>query len=342
MTVRRRLAQLCAIVVSCSIVSSSNAAERDKFVRIGSFNIANFGSSENMAYERSLIDLVNIIRRMDADLIALQEVEPGEFGRKQVERLVKLLNVAADFYETKPYEFAVSEKHKGDEVLAFLWRAPVTLESELTLIEHEEDADGDGLRAFQRVPVYALFKAGNFDFYVMNCHLYTQISGTSSEGRTVEYDAIVEWLRMLAGEAEKDAIVVGDFNRFLEGSRYPVKSAWGNLMIDNHATLFRFPLLEAIKRDVPAFDPKTGSAPEDKYSTTTSKRLSIYDQILISKGAEHEYTDTPEFGKDVGIVVFDDDKDYEWFDDTWTRVNRLLSDHRPIWIQLRLDKNDDD
>ena len=67
-----------------------NAAE---YVRIGSFNIANFGSSQQGEYERSLVSLVNIILVMKADVIALQEVEPGEMGTDQVMRLTKLLNV---------------------------------------------------------------------------------------------------------------------------------------------------------------------------------------------------------------------------------------------------------
>ena len=123
-----------------------------------------------------------------------------------------------------------------------MWRDPVSLESDVHLIEHDEDEDGDGKPAFQRVPHYALFQAGNYDFYVMNCHLYTKLTGVSTEGRGIEFDEMVDWLKLLATEQEKDAIVLGDMNRFLNG-----KSKWKNLMIASHETWFRFPLLEAIK-----------------------------------------------------------------------------------------------
>lgn len=307
------------------------------YIRVGSFNIANFGASENGEYERSLVSLVNMILEMDADVIALQEIEPTELGMRQVERLTKLLNKTASYYETSVYDYVIAEEHTGDETVAYLWRNPVELESEINLMEHEEDPDNDEVPTFQRVPHYALFSAGNYDFYLVNCHLYTKLQSGSSKGRGDEFDAIVEWLKDLAGETEKDAVVVGDFNRFLNG-----KSAWQQLMIQGHSQWFRFPLLKGIENEVSGFDPKTDEAPEDKYSTTTSKKKSIYDQILISKGSYYEFTNSPQFGVDVGIVAFDRDEQFKWATEKWHDAIKMLSDHRPIWIRLRTDKQDDD
>jgi len=224
-----------------------------------------------------------------------------------------------------------------DEQTAFLWRAPVSLESEITLLEHDSDPDGDGIPAFQRTPHVALFKAGNYDFYVVNCHLYTKLTGISSEGRGAEYDALVAWLKNLANKQEKDAIVLGDFNRFLNG-----KSDWVRLMIANHSNFFRFPLLEAIKNAVPAFNPMKHDAPSDAYSTTTSPSKRIYDQILISQGSYHEFTSSPQWDSDIGIITFDNDSAYEWFIESWHNAIYMLSDHRPVWIRLRIDLPDDD
>lgn len=325
-----RPCSLCLLLAS----SSSHAQTNPTHIRIGSFNIANFGDTNE--YERSLISLVNIIRQTDADLIALQEVEPNDLGRAQVGRLTSLLNKAAAFYGTAFYDHEIGEQ-SGDETTAFLWRAPVSLESEISLLTHADDPDNDGKRTFQRVPSVALFKAGKYDFYVVNCHLYTKVAGVSSEGRGAEYEAIVTWLKQLATEDEKDAIVLGDFNRFLGG-----KSIWETLMIPNHETHFRFPLLEAIKNANPGFDPMKHEAPKDKYSTTTAKKRSIYDQILISKGSYREFTVSPQFGTNVGIVVFDNDSQYEWFIGKWHNATKMLSDHRPVWIRMRIDQNDDD
>lgn len=275
---------------SVSLVLDIQQAYADQeYIRIGSFNIANFGDTNE--YERSLINLVIIILKMDADVIALQEIEPNALGHAQVARLTALLNKATDYYETESYEYIVSEDYTGDEQVAYLWRDPVSLESEVSLIEHDSDPDNDNKHTFQRVPSVALFMVGDYDFYLVNCHLYTKLQGISSEGRGAEYDALVGWLKDLEDEDEKDAIVVGDFNRFLSG-----KGDWSRLMIDDHNDYFRFPLLEAIKNDKPNFNPMTKEAPEDKYSTTTGKTKRIYDQILISKSVYDEFTDTPQWG----------------------------------------------
>ncbi len=274
------------IIILFGILLFTQSIWAAEYIKVGTFNIANFGDRDE--YKRSLISLVNIINEMDADVIAIQEVEPNELGHEQVLRLTALLNKAAKFYDKEHYEFAIADDYTGDETIAFLWREPVTLESEISLLEHDEDPDGNGKRIFQRVPSVALFNAGDYDFYIVNCHLYTKLSGGESEGRGAEYDALVTWLEELAEddeEDEKDAIVLGDFNRFLKN-----KKSWKHLMIDEHDEFFRFPLLEAIKSKVPAFDPKESEAPEDKYSTTTSKSLRIYDQILISKGSYNEFT----------------------------------------------------
>jgi endonuclease/exonuclease/phosphatase family metal-dependent hydrolase len=139
-----------------AILPASGAAQT--YVRVSSFNTANFGAPDE--YERSLISLVNIIRAMDADIIALQEVEPSPRGRDQVGRLAGLLNKASQYYGTALYEYAIADEHVGDETGAFLWRAPAALLSEIWLLEHESDRDEDGKRAFQRVPFVASFRAG--------------------------------------------------------------------------------------------------------------------------------------------------------------------------------------
>jgi endonuclease/exonuclease/phosphatase family metal-dependent hydrolase len=325
----------CAGVAFAVLALSFTPAHADQHIRVATFNVANFGATQE--YERSLISLVNILREANADLIAVQEVEPNQLGKDQVERLTGLLNKAADFYGTPRYDFAIADDHTGDETTAFLWRSPVSLESEITLLAHDPDPDGDGKPTFQRVPSVALFKAGNYDFYVVNCHLYTKLTGITSEGRGDEYDALVAWMKSLATETERDAIVLGDFNRFLNG-----KSAWPRLMIPSHAAHFRFPLLEAIKAAEPSFDPAADEAPSDNLSTTTASKKSIYDQILVSAGSYREFTASPIFDEDVGIVAFDNDPHYEWFIGNWYNATKMLTDHRPVWIRLRIDQPDDD
>ncbi|HUU98165.1 MAG TPA: hypothetical protein VM487_20730 [Phycisphaerae bacterium] len=78
------------------------------------------------------------------------------------------------------------------------------------------------------------------------------------------------------------------------------------------------------------------------HDQTTAKKKSIYDQILISAGSYSEFTVSPILDEHVGIVVFDNDPAFEWFIANWHNAIKMLTDHRPIWIRLRIDQPDDD
>jgi len=97
------------------------AAYADCYLRVGSFNIANFGSSDKGEYERQLVSLVNIILEMDANVIALQEIEPTELGTQQVERLTKLINKVAKYYK-KPFSACLVRTQRAQDL--WLTRQP--------------------------------------------------------------------------------------------------------------------------------------------------------------------------------------------------------------------------
>ncbi len=299
---------------------------RGQEVIVASFNIANFGDADE--YKRPLISLVNIIDEMDPDMLLIQEVEPNDLGKNQVKRLTELLNVSANFYKKKEYRWRyVKESSGGDETVAFIYRDPFELmEDGIELLPHDVDPDRNGKRTFQRTPVLAKFKIANEEVSIVNAHLYTKITGNSSEGRGAEFDALANWAKEMG---TSNYLILGDLNRFLNG-----KSIWNKLMFEDHKDTYRFPLMEGIKNDVQSFDPFRDEAPEDKYSTTTSKKLSIYDQILVSKSLYDELGSNIKFGMNTGVVAFDNDKDYEWFISDWSKATRLMSDHRPIWVKL--------
>jgi endonuclease/exonuclease/phosphatase family metal-dependent hydrolase len=330
-----------ALAAAIALAAAGGAAAQGAgptTIRVGSFNIANFGDTDE--YERSLLSLVNVLRELDADVVALQEIEPTQLGWDQVARLTEMLNIAAEYDGTAAYSAQVAgdDARSGDETTAFLWRAPVRMISAgISLMPHAVDPDNGGLPTFQRVPSMATFRAGNLDFILVDCHLYTRVDGKTSEGRTAECAAISDWLVSLPAAAEKDAVVVGDFNRFLNG-----KAPWARLMAPGYEAFYRFPLLEAIHAQAPRFDPRTDEAPDDRFSTTTSKKQSIYDQVIVSAGAFADLAAEPVFGEDTGLVAFDNDPHYEWFIGDWNRASVWMSDHRPVWVRLRTDLPDDD
>jgi endonuclease/exonuclease/phosphatase family metal-dependent hydrolase len=324
-----------ACFLAALVWAAGFAVAEPAYIRVATFNIAKFGAGEE--YTRSLVSLVNILNEIDADLICLQEINPKKAGYEQTERLVRLLNTSQAYYKKPLYSFAVASRYSGGEAPGYIWRRPVELLSEIGTLNVPRDPDRDGKPTFQRVPGLALFRAGNYDFYVVNCHLYTQVDGKTSEGRTEELAALSAWLRGLAAGPERDALVLGDFNRFLNG-----KQPWQRFLAPGYERAYRVPLLEAIQDAAPGFDPVNDEAPLERFSTTTSAKRSIYDLIVVSAGSYREHVAKPKFGIDVGIVNFDLDRQYEWFVRDWQLATNILTDHKPVWIRMRIDLPDDD
>ena len=107
--------------------------------------------------------------------------------------------------------------------------------------------------------------------------------------------------------------------------------------------LIRLPLMDAIRFEDKSFDRGDHEPPADKFSTTTGRKLTLRDQVIISRGMSSEFKATePKFGEDVGIVDFDNDDHYKWAVGSWSDAASVLSDHRPIWIRLALNGEDDD
>ena len=120
-------AGLILIVTIFAGVAHANAK-----IRITIFNIANLGDTAEVI--RSLVSIANAIRETNPDIVAIQEIEPGEIGERQVSSLVQLLNKAASFYNTEHYSSLITEFETGDERYAFPWRPPVKFDGEVSLL----------------------------------------------------------------------------------------------------------------------------------------------------------------------------------------------------------------
>lgn len=312
-------------------------------IRLASWNISKLGANDKEEYNRSVLGLVNILRKTNADLICLQGLsaegyreDATEIAKEQLRRLVNLLNRAASHDGTPSYNFSLC-KGQGGEAAAFLWRRPVSLQGEPKPLEERERGGDDGPN-YRRPPSLALFSAGKTDFYVVSCHLTESLAEGRMKGQAEEYTALAEWLRKLEGQEEKDAVVLGTFNRFA-ASKAPWATFW-TAADDGH---FRLPLMEAIRVAEKKFDPAQDEAPLPRYGTSVGRKATLRNQIAISRGLTTEFrAAAPKFGEDVGIVDFDNDDQYQWAVGDWNDAASLLSDHRPIWIRLAIDQGDDD
>jgi len=164
-------------------------------IRIATWNLRKFSERQGAGqYPPDLVEIASIIKSAQFDLIAIQEVQrEGQI----VEKLRRQLN--------EPWRHVVSDRTGNNERYAFLYRGDRVdiVDGSAKLIVGPETA------VFDRAPFTASFKAGQFDFVLLTVHL----SYTDHARRAAEASALAALARrMVDGGAEKDLIVLGDFN----------------------------------------------------------------------------------------------------------------------------------
>ncbi len=126
--------------------------------------------------------------------------------------------------------------------------------------------------------------------------------GTSQDRRIAEVQALSQYYNMVFPK-EHDVLVMGDFNRNADDAR---SVGW--------------------------LQEQTGlSQTTDANVGTVLGSENTYDQILIHPRHSHEYT-----GKH-GVVRFDSTH----FGDDQARAKSAISDHRPVWVEVCSDRDDD-
>jgi len=186
-----------------------------------------------------------------------------------------------------------TEHHK--ERYGLLWRNTViSLISPTSLLS-------DISNNFVRDPFMGYFRAGIFDFVIATIHV---VWGSTMEGRREEIrklDTVLKKILERTG-AEKDVILVGDFNM------PPDDLCWE---VDGWLPLIRPPW------------------------KTTVGDVSLYDNIWVHA----EYTFNSEYKGECGVLEFD--KIIYDEGSRRTAINEV-SDHRPVWGLFSTNVDDDD
>jgi endonuclease/exonuclease/phosphatase family metal-dependent hydrolase len=314
----------------CLIAACSTSA--DEHIRICSFNIAEFGEGSH-PQTRQLDFIAQMLVDNNVDLIAIEEVGTKDSGAEQVANLRTKMNQHRQ--EGTPQYFYFVTPMSGDERCAVIYRHPVIKGDDVYWLDDDKSPGNPraGGETYYRIPVALAFRAGDMDFVVVIVHL----TWTDTDRRKDEFAALRAFLRK--EDVEADWIILGDTNRYgLYGATSPDKP-FDQLLTDNWKTYYRFPLLEAVTEPD---DMKVFQASEDAQSTTVAPSKDLYDQIIITDGAYREFgSDSPVLGQHVGIIPFDMDAPYSSITDH-NEVKFKVSDHRPIWIRLRIDGGDDD
>jgi endonuclease/exonuclease/phosphatase family metal-dependent hydrolase len=164
-------------------------------ISIATFNIRIF--SNNSRDDEELLQICNILKEFD--FIAIQEARDTEVLDRTVLMLKNRFNLE--------YRYLASKKvgtERVKEIYVYLYRAD-KVEAVKNFGVYPDTEDD-----FIREPFIAMFKAGEFDFYVINIH---SIYGDSISDRR-------DKARKLAGvyalvqsqDTENDVLLMGDFN----------------------------------------------------------------------------------------------------------------------------------
>lgn len=321
-------------------VSSSNR------LLLASWNIANLGVQERSKGARKV--LAHIMKRFN--LIAVQEI--NDDYRKFVD-IVKLMG--------RDFDFIMSDSAGNDERLAYVFNtrrvAPRNLFGEVALRPrenlkrnvkvHYRQSRQDKVQTFKNVwftpfdgnPFIGSFNCGEIDFLLANVHLYFgKFQQSSKEAdrrkyarRVLEIYALAKWAqdRSAKGNAwDKDIVLLGDMN---------VPN-----MKNNEATI---KALEQFSWTAVDLYEETGTARTERLTRIGGSNLGndkTYDQIAFAPTAlKNRIVSHGVFYFDA--VVFAS----KWKQLARTRTDaktvkafnpylrRYLSDHRPIWVELR-------
>lgn len=229
------------------------------------------------------------------DIIALQEVMSKD-GMKKLDRaLEKLTGIEWEWHMNKQ---GLGRSKKYREHYGFIYKKDkVKLIKSLGTYKEKNDE-------FIREPYGALFKIGNFDFVLVNCHL---VFGDKKKDRQLEAMELSNVYDYFKEKSRDDNIfIMGDFN-------LPAYD-------DAFADLFKH-------KDLIFY------ALEPKSNKTTIGRSSLansYDNIFYSFEFTKEYT-----GR-YGVYNFVDTDYYikEYGDERYKKARKEISDHLPIYIEI--------
>lgn len=178
----------------------------DESIIIGSWNIAHFSEKKSW---RSLKYIADIIERFD--IVAIQEIKSDLRGLSKLQEILP-----------GKYRVLVSDVTGNTERFAFIYDErtvePTGLVGEVGLPIDTQTHVGFQIH---RMPYCASFRAGRFDFTIVNVHIFQ----SSKSFRKKEIELLALKLKELSDKeqskvVDRDFFVVGDFNIEQAGDKF--------------------------------------------------------------------------------------------------------------------------
>lgn len=185
---------LCILLFVTPNVFSQIPSSDENSILIATFSIRIFSTGSRD--DEELYQICDELKHFD--FIAIQEVRDTEI----LDRTIRMLK---DRFQLDYRYVSIAKVGRGvKEIYAYLYRTDkVEYLDERGIFSDPEDR-------FIREPSYALFRAGNFDFYIINIHLI--YGKTVSERRTEAERLKGIYILLQDSNDENDVLLMGDFN----------------------------------------------------------------------------------------------------------------------------------
>ncbi|HZD26706.1 MAG TPA: endonuclease/exonuclease/phosphatase family protein [Alphaproteobacteria bacterium] len=279
----------------------------DESLNVATWNVREFGRKRRS--DTAILFIAEIVSQFD--LVALTEL------RSDLADLKRLMERLGRYWKVVMSDF-IDDPGGNEERIAYLYDSRMVV---FTGLAAEADAPrvergGERLPEFSwwRAPYMASFAAGSFDFVVLAAHIRW---GSGVNDRLRELDEFRQWVvrrRSTGAAVDNDFIVLGDFNvPSLRSSAY-----------------------RALSGD-PASPDLMMPAGLAKLPGSNLERDARYDQIL------HSPTQLDRFSGRGGVLDFYAGDWAPLYPEAASRpktraaFTRELSDHLPLWLQVRTD-----
>ena len=284
----RNFRTLFILVIATLCLSFSAPSVYSSDIGLASWNIRILSSKSRT--DKELQYIANILIRYD--FIAISELR-DELVLKRLQKMLSDMGVNYDYEISEPVGRGVKERY------AFLYDTAF-----ISVIEpgqrYPDELDGED--DFMRDPYWATFRAGQFDFTVINVHVVWGKRVGDRRAEVQELASVYNYVQEQNGD-EQDVILLGDFNRNPND-----KKAYTPLLdIPTMTMLFQLP--------------------EKSHIRDTS----LYDNMMFQTKFVTEYK-----GQKL-INRFDD----YYFPDNDKAASLAVSDHRPISAIFSTIKDDD-
>lgn len=199
----RMLSGLIIIALLASNVSSVAGNKQSQQISvIASWNILGVDPIP----QNRIVNIAQVIRQINPDLIVLSEVNPNNVPEKIVQEL------GSEYQQP----IILTQKETVVQNIAFIFKNSVSVSGAQLINETDLSEEPRSRKALT-----ANVRIGSFDFILIGVHLKSSRDSASRAKRTRQCRAIANFISQSVAEDERDVLVIGDYNMIPRTGDHP-------------------------------------------------------------------------------------------------------------------------